>query len=135
MGSQKFVVRNAGSVVLVLIATLSFACDFRRQPTKLSSKARCAEVGRRFVGQLEKQFGGAPAVTDVTFAYNSDADTCLCRYELLWDKGGARHVIVDTLTNAIIADYDTTVDDRRGLTRFQAVATAMNTDRPIPAAK
>jgi hypothetical protein len=66
---------------------------------------------------------------------NSPADTCLCRYELHWTSKGAGtdHEIVDILSNATVASYDTTLPNSEAYQRqYQAAVLAMEQDRPLP---
>src|SRR5216684_1781690 len=68
---------------LVVLLLLPIACS---QPvtkqSNLEKKARCATIGRAFIKELERKTGGMPTIVDPTYAYNSAADTCLCRYGL-----------------------------------------------------
>jgi len=103
--------------------------------TNLEKKARCATVGRAFITGLEQKTSGAPAITNATFPYNSAANTCLCRYEALWgsERAGSEYVIIDVLSNRMMADYDTLVPKEEHLRQYRAAVSAMDNDRPLPA--
>ena len=121
-------------LALIIAVTHLIGCNTRKA-SKLEQKARCAAIGRTFIRDLQRQNGGVPAVGNATFAYNSAADTCLCRYEAHWNAKGAgsQYVIVDILSNATIASYDTTISDGgSGRSNYEAASAAMTDDRPIP---
>jgi hypothetical protein len=53
--------------LLAAIVVIWAACD-ARHTSKFEKKARCAALGRSFIGDLEKQTAGVPPIINVTFA-------------------------------------------------------------------
>lgn len=106
--------------------------------SKLEKRERCARVGRAFYEKIEKEREGDRLTTIgyVVYAYNSDADTCLCKYEIFFMTKPMTHQgnVVDTLTNKTVASYDTAYPDpdHKDSKRYEAVVMAMVEDRPIP---
>jgi hypothetical protein len=124
--------RRIGLNVAALSLAL-LACN--PSTSKLEKKARCATIGRAYVAKLEELNLGEPVIMNATFAYNSSSDSCLCRYEAHWTaKGaGAYSRIVDVLSNATLAYCDYTVfPSPQELKQYQAAASAMDQDQPIP---
>lgn len=121
---------------LVVLLLPLIACNQSvTKQSNLDKKVRCATIGRAFIKDLERKTDGTPTIVDPTYAYNSAADTCLCRYGLYFgapSKGNA-YIIIDTLTNATIATYDTSVENNdREKRRYEAAVAAMTEDRKLP---
>jgi hypothetical protein len=105
--------------------------------SNLDKKAKCATLGRAFIRDLEKTTGGTPRVLSPVFAYNSAADTCLCRYELSW--GGNyddSFLVIDVLSNTTIASFDPVSDVQMPLVKkhYGDTVRAMNEDGELPSA-
>jgi hypothetical protein len=112
---------------------LVLACT--HSDSKLDRKVRCATVGRAFIKDLEHKTEGMPTIVDPTYAYNSAADTCLCRYGLYFgiQAPGNVYIIIDTLSNATIATYDASIKGNDAAKQHYAEAvTAMTEDRQLP---
>ena len=120
-------------VLIVALSVATLNCD-ARHASNIERKARCASLGKSYIADLEKKFGGEPVIMNATFAYNSTADTCLCRYDAHWTaKGaGAYFTIVDLLSNKTLAYYDTTVPAPKVLEHYQTAVAAMDQDHPLP---
>jgi hypothetical protein len=118
----------------LLFLVLAIATCSPSRPSKLEKKSQCAAIGRSFIADLEKRTSGSPAITNIRFAYNSHADTCLCGYEARWGSRGtgSEYLIIDLLSNRNLADYDTTVPNPEHMKQYKAAVSAMENDRHLP---